>query len=107
MRLLVRQATNSKTRDLETRNYYLDRSCVSPNQAAHYALDLDALRGLDEDRFELWIGRLEANELWLAVKLLHRRIISINQRYYHLSVLRRPLRRDDNGVAILNIFLNH
>ena len=74
---MARQQTNLK---LETRNLRLlrRRRRVSPNQATHYALNLDALGRLDEDRFELWIGRLEANEVWLAVELLHRRIISIN-----------------------------
>jgi hypothetical protein len=42
------------------------------NQSANDALDLNAFRSLDKDRFELWIRRLESNEVRFAIELFHR-----------------------------------
>ena len=57
-----------ETRNLkpETLNLLCRRRGVSPDQAAHNTLDLDAFRRLDKDWFELRVGRLEANEIWFA-----------------------------------------
>src|SRR6185436_6344225 len=77
------------------------------NQTSHHTLDLNSFRSLDKDRLELRVGRFETNKLRLAVKLFHRCIVAIDKRNYHLSVLCSFLRRDDDDVAILDVFVDH
>ena len=60
---------------------------VFANQATNYTLNLNPFRCLNKDGFELWISGFETNEIWLTIKLLHRRIVSINQGDYDLAIL--------------------
>src|SRR5450432_1295600 len=83
------------------------RALIAANQSTNDALDLNALRRLDEDWFELRIRRLEPNKVRFAIELFHRRIIAIDQRHHYLSVLGRLLCRDDDDVVVLDILFNH
>ena len=98
---------NTQTRNLkpetETRNRNPEHETETRNttsmsleprildQSSHYPLDLDPLGRLDEDGFELWIGRLEANEFGSG-KTSSPSHNFHQSRYHHLAVLRRLLR---------------
>src|SRR3982751_5333236 len=79
---------------------------VLANQSTDDTLNLNPLRSPDKDWFKLRVGRFKSNELRLTIKLLHRRIVSIDKRHDYLTVLGSLLRRYQNDVVVLDVLVD-